>query len=395
MAQAAQGGGILLLDPGCDSIAGHHFSYDAALRAFCSARGIPIRVVGPVVRPAVMERLEGPAHFRTNVYVRQAGAIEVLAAAAQGNRFFLEDLEKLGEPAAGTTVMMHTVTHLHLVGLAAWLRKLREKPRVRLTLRYPPDFYASGDGGSVAGGLYLHALRTIAKAVPDARFYSDTAALAERYARASGVPVSLLPNPSSFLGPPPGEAPVREGPSRYLFLGEARFEKGYHLVPEAIRLALARRPGLRFVVQVTRGTPELDGELRKMAAGGAVTFATGLPVPDEAYVPMVRAADALLLPYRPDHYKLRASALFVDAIANGRCPIVTGGDTSMERELKEFQPLPGVLMSAFTAPALADAIVEFDTRRAELLAAVARAAPAIRARHGIERYYAVQCEAAA
>ena len=379
---------VLVLDPGCDSIAGHHYAYDEALRDYCAGRGIPFRVFGPTVRPAVMERLGGKAHFRTALYVAQRNEVEVLKAAGAGNQMFFEDLQQLGEPGAQTLIVMHTVTHLHLAGLAAWLQSLRAKPRVRLTLRYPPDFYViDKDAGPLAGSLYRHALRAIAKAAPGARFFSDTTGLAERYARASGVAFGYLPNPAHFAAPAAADEPAGERPSHFLFIGEARLEKGYRLLPEAIRLALGRAPQLRFTIRVNRGLEAIDAELRALAQGGAVQFTSGLPLPEAKYVQALQQADAVLLPYRPEHYRLRASALVVDTLSAARCPIVSAG-TSLEAELRAHDPLPGAVMEGFSATALARAILQFDQRRAPLRAAAARAAPAVRALHSPARYFA-------
>src|SRR5689334_19117583 len=88
---------VMVLDPGCDSISGHHFSFDSALRTCCAERGITCRVYGPRGRPAVMQVLEGEAHFRTTLYVAQRSELDVLRIAGTGNQWFFEDLQKLPE----------------------------------------------------------------------------------------------------------------------------------------------------------------------------------------------------------------------------------------------------------------------------------------------------------
>lgn len=385
---------MLVLDPGFDSLTGHHFVHNAAVRAYCKGRGIPCAIYGPAGFAKIVASVDGIALFRSRLYRPQRTALEVLAASAEDNLSFHDDLARMGPIDGRSLLLMHTVNHLQLTGLVAWLdAQPQPRPDVRLILRFQPDFLVGAGGVRLVEHLYAHALRALAKKSPKVRMHCDTAAGEDYYSALAGVRVAKLPAAVDFsaLDPSPAPVPVDRGASRFLFIGEARREKGFHLLPDAIRLAQQQRPALEFIIHVTRANPEIIAQLRSLPR---VEVTEGRVLNNAGYFAKLREADAVLLAYEPRNYRLRSTYVLVEALGAGRPVVVTGKGSSMLAELRGLQPLPGVIVEDFSAAALARALLAFDARRPELNAAAAQAAPIVREKHNLVRYFAMLFEGA-
>jgi glycosyltransferase involved in cell wall biosynthesis len=257
---------------------------------------------------------------------------------------------------------------------------------VRLILRYPPDFLVGGAGVAAAEFLYAHGIKALARA-GCVRFFSDTASLAGRYAALAGIAIGVLPASVDYspLDAAPRGPERKSAATRFLFIGEGRPEKGFHLLPEAIGLALARVPQLEFMIQVTRASPQIVARLK--ALGPRVDLVHGKVLPPAQYFARILAADAVLLPYQPQNYRFRASHILIESLAAERAVITTGQGSWMESEMRELEPLPGVLMREFTAPALAQAIIRLHEQRPQFMQAAAKAALRVRDKHALARFF--------
>ncbi|WP_376967229.1 hypothetical protein ABNQ39_35575 (plasmid) [Azospirillum sp. A26] len=117
------------------------------------------------------------------------------------------------------------------------------------------------------------------------------------------------------------------------YLGDARLEKGFHLIPAAIdRLDRDHvAPGLlRFQLQsyVPQARPELKilqalEHLRSMSRSAVRTLPRPLSVPE--YNQLLDRSDFVLIPYTRLNYTARSSGIFTEALAAGKPVIVPAG----------------------------------------------------------------------
>ena len=56
------------------------------------------------------------------------------------------------------------------------------------------------------------------------------------------------------------------------------------------------------------------------------------PLSEEAYLQLLRDADVLLLPYRPETYKERTSGVFCEALSAGK-PVIVSEGSLMARQV--------------------------------------------------------------
>lgn len=167
-------------------------------------------------------------------------------------------------------------------------------------------------------------------------FYTDTDQLTEQYNMV--VPGLFKTLPIPHTSPKRGAPPAR-GEVVVSYMGDARGEKGYHLMPGIVRGVGDRAGGgggVRFVIQSNYNIPEGEpgarmarSELRRMPPG-RVTLVTD-PLPSGDYQDMLFDSDAVLLPYDPDVYFARSSGICAEALAGG-IPVIAPAGSWMARQ---------------------------------------------------------------
>ena len=278
-------------------------------------------------------------------------------------------------PVSGDHVLFHTLGYAELLALLDYLTSLPGRlnlPTYHLLLRYDPS-YMLDDIASfrpmferVANS---HQLR---RAV---RFHADTEALAQAFSRLILLPVSCLPIPfdQRHLRARPNE---RRPADKLVvaYLGDARLEKGYGQLPEAIaalRRHVLPRP-VAFIIQSNFNTPE--GETGMLAAREALSAMAEVeilyePLHGQDYYARLAEADAILLPYDPKRYVARSSGILIEALAYGK-PILTSAKSWMATQVA---PDHAVLFDGQAG--LSAALYELATRFDELASRAVAIAP--------------------
>lgn len=182
-------------------------------------------------------------------------------------------------------------------------------------------------GGRWSPEDWARALRNLAAAGGDrVRLYSDTESLARAHAALSGVSVGCLPIPVV-----PAVRRPRGATFQATYLGDARDEKGFPLLVEAIEgLAAEREAGtMRFVLQShfnsATGDPRTALALARLGQDAPGVALVGRALDADAYSTLLGEADAIVLPYEPEAYRLRSSGVLVEALASGVPVVVTAG----------------------------------------------------------------------
>lgn len=161
------------------------------------------------------------------------------------------------------------------------------------------------------------------------RLFTDSEQLSEDHGEATGYRFQTAPIPvdPAFVATEPREA---EAPLRLLYAGDARSEKGFHLLPDAAELlrddlAAGR---VELIVQsnfnVPGGEPGIPDARRRLSALPGVRL---LPdaLEDSEYVEWMRRADLVLLPYQARRYTARTSGILAEAVAAAAPAVVPEG----------------------------------------------------------------------
>lgn len=243
----------------------------------------------------------------------------------------------------GDIVLLHTLGWEEADDILHWLLGLPADavaalPHIRLLFRFPLSWLHEPWRSSL--------MRAFAKLRDDPRlchklgFLSDTEPLARSYTRLFGHAFTVMPIPfrTDLLdGEPAGqegaEAAPPAAPLAIGYFGDARLEKGFHLLPSLLsRLwRTAIHPGkARFLVQshfnVPGGEPgmlQARNQLLQFAAPQVEL--TTVPLATADYYRRLEACDAVLIPYDPDSYAERSSGILVEALVAGKPVVVPEG----------------------------------------------------------------------
>lgn len=271
-------------------------------------------------------------------------------------------------PSAGE---VETAAVLHLLATDEGARRASW----RLMYRHPPQ-----EGGGLLCRLAHRAVRTGADVV----LLSDTQQLVRAFHDRAGLASRLAPIPHTRAQAP---AKRTDGSPKVVYLGDARTEKGFALLP-AVVAAVRARPELasaRFVFQTIFNVPGGEipcaralADLRRLADPNVELIDRVLD--RRAYEAMIGAADLVLGLYDPKAYRERSSGVVSEAVAAGVPVVVTAG-TSTAEELREFDLEDSIATSWEEAPDRVVAALVDLPRRREL---ATDAAVRFRRRHSAE-----------
>jgi len=382
---------VFLLDPGLVNRHGHHFHADLAIHEECVARGVPITVLGNrSVEPEI--RAVMPVHplFRAPAYPSRDGSKErnLRRDFDIFNRRIERDLKtgSFDRPGGDDLVLIPTVRGIHLSGMLRWYETLpTPRPYVCMRLLFEPAFRTKPEEEQLAVNLSREQLRAWA-ALPGDRvaLAAEGERLAAFYGDLSGRPVRLLPMPIRYP-PPPDDGPLDNGgPRHVVFVGEARREKGFALLPQVCRRVLHSAPRTRFTLQTSCLFDIGEEQVRELASlGPAVSFITRAMSVEE-YDALMLSADMVLVPYDPVTYRFRTSQIFLEALGLGK-PVVTTRGTWMHEHLERLDA-GDMAAETFSAGDFAGTIERLFEHWNETRAAASRAGHASRCLHNPQAF---------
>jgi len=376
VAHGSAAGRAWVIDPSLQSANGHHLTYVRAIVDQAARRGLETVVlthrliedglpVGAPVRPvfsmsAYDSTWDGGdgSELRDVLFLNRLFASELASGAGR---------HEIGP--ADIVICPHLRQH-QLVGLGDWLDGLRRPlPPVLVAMMFGPEFVPAHLRGSPAAGTGLaedgyrvgfsHLLDVHAGGV---QLLVETPSLANTFRRLGAWPVHecYINSPIDGLegigdvpAPPPG------GRTRIVYVGEARTEKGFHLLPDIVRHVRAACPDVEFGIQLwgplTATTLRAPSQaLTAMAASDPGVELYRRSFDREECLKFQRSADLVLLPYDRDWYRERGSALFQESVAQGR-PIVAARG-SAQGDIVEAEGI-GVVFEEFSAESIGRAVV--------------------------------------
>lgn len=364
---------LVVLDPDLATFSGHNFNYLEGLVREARSRGIETRIFAyRGVEGAVASTIGAAGHFTTlgrAVLNDIPGGAEVGAAWTHVaiNAVFHRDLAPLTtELGPDTLVFVPAATSRQLFALAQWLSLIAAPslPTLVCLFRYDLDAYAGEAARLKVPALVLSTLTR------PAVLCCETEENAEAHRSALDLDVATLPLPFTIPSPahrpPPATRPVVG------YFGDARYMKGFHLMPGLCERARSDRL-YRLMIQTfdTGEIPAATGqiaEVRRLAAAAKddVTLVEGALDPS-TYRRLLDAADIVCLPYLASAYRIASSAIFCEATSAGRV-VVIPEDTWMSATVRRLGAKP-VTFNEWTAAAvdaaIRRAIADLPARAAE------------------------------
>jgi glycosyltransferase involved in cell wall biosynthesis len=358
---------LVILDPGLITVLSHNYSEANALVR--EARDLRLAATVFCHREAHVAVRQIPAtpFFRQHSYGYTADARPAADFMSIDfcNRSTLKDLEAL--PVTLTCddfVLFPTVTCNIVLAICQWLGNFEpaRAPRFGLCLMFAPDANAAGRSSAVALDTYRRAFAQVPAGLAGRLVHTcEIDAISRMYEPIVGVrPVTLaIPTWAAM----PDEPAMTDG-MRISFLGGARAEKGFQLLPEVIAAVRERHARARFTVQAVGHEADLVRSVTgRLAVHRDVVTLIHSPLSDGAFRAAMRRSSLLLLPYDSDRYGRRGASLFTEAKLMG-IPMVLPDGTAIGKDGRR----KGIATTfeAFTARSVADATMRAIDRISEL-----------------------------
>jgi len=346
---------LVVLDNSLVSMSGHSRSYDEAIKLACEQLGFGFLLFGTnVCEIGLLESIGGERIFR------YANSLEIPASSSdrrqlnflvQNTQFFI-DLCKISQRIDQSDVIfLPTTTYNNLYGLYWWLTTLGSKrPRlVNVFLRW-----------NEVGNPFMQAALQVLHKLSYVRFLTDTETLMERYRSIGVSKIKKVPIPHAT----PTQQSLSLDSSRHVvdrldafrdvgtksgelvigFVGEARIDKGFHLIPSIINSVLGMKSSVKFLVKTTTkvGGNQTRRDLidaaavalRELEQKGALLLIDE-PLSTSDYWTVMSGIDIVCVPYLREYYINNSSGVMAEAIAGGKPVIVTRG-TWLELEALRF-----------------------------------------------------------
>ena len=388
---------LFIFDPGCVARSGHHAEFNDTVRAEAERRGFAVLSIVNAEAPRAGNEMGSVKRlFRASPYRAVDWRLPPSRFLLQESARAYRDLKRLSliDFKPDDTVLWHTITPAHLAALARWYGELEEghRPRLLAQFQFPVGFHvAEGIGLETPqspGRLAAAAMRTYRwstsriDSTGSARLATNSRLLQEHYSGIAAPKPSLIPFPIRW-GKASSASVRRAGAVRIAYLGGARIEKGFALLPKAITLLSEKYQNTEFVVQCP-SEALVHGVVERLVAMSPPVRLVPEVLSRERFMALLHEVDCVVLPYDPDRYRLRTSGLFVEALGAGR-PVVTTAGSWMASVIEEHR-LPALFMEKFDAPSLAAAVDRFLMGIDRYRSAYAKVAPAIRDAHNPERF---------
>jgi glycosyltransferase involved in cell wall biosynthesis len=310
---------LFILDPQMKDYLGHHLEYNQAVGEAALKLGLQ-----PVVlanQSYALERdMDGVQYkpvFRFGQWDNQTSTWRIdLTRAMKAEKITAEDHVYF------PTIYINEIEMLQSMML---LTPPDVMPHMHLFFRRDLDEYGSYEKHAV--GNFFTRLNDQPAFAAKAQFYVDTPEMRDHfnpYARLANKEFNIVPIPlrQHLLGKP--ELRKAGDVIRVSYIGDARKEKGYAYLPQAVNYVLHHLPAgkkVEFVIQSgfdkKNNDPEIIAAVRQLEGMPHVSCPPG-PFSSEEYHQLLKDADIVVLPHDPKPFLRRSSGTLADALGAGK-----------------------------------------------------------------------------
>jgi hypothetical protein len=335
---------LIIADPGLVSETGHHFHVSMKYAEAAEALGMDIKILAHVdympkeLNPLIVHG------FTYNLYDwprwLRPKTQRTLVGPTISN--LVKDLMRVGpalDLSAETLVYFHSCSLSLVNDLLDYFLvvPVETAPCFMLRLIYEQD-----PSGATYPTWYIDQLRRKLRysglVGRNVFFSAETQVLADQVASTLEVPCERIHHIATNADPTASAGVMSPNHISLAFLGDARREKGYQLLPEVAK-ALSSDEALaaacELVVQAkasaidpteTETTSQVKSALLELSNQLRVTFVDSR-LDDYTYNGLVNETDIALLLHDPQVYRTRGSAIYYDAALAGKCLIVREGSS--------------------------------------------------------------------
>lgn len=371
-----------IFDNGLKNKTGHHFEYSTSVYNEWVRRGGEVTIYSVIgVDEELTKKYTIRPLFTRYIYdyYLSSGFPSIFNGILNlvfGNLSYFRDLRRLGKNffSKEDVVLIHTINHSMLIAIYLWYRLLSKDklPYLFLLFRYNNIVYLPEKRYLGTYKIYKLFFRMLDNLSGCERiiYATDSEDLAKEYGLMTKKRLHVMPIPHIYLHRRQTTVSQDDLQEKVLvYLGPARDEKGYYLLPDAIKFVLNKETTtkIKFIVQsnlsVNPDKLTIKAKERLSDFGKNVVMIDRI-LETEEYYNLIANADAVLIPYCASFYYARTSGIFAEAVAMGK-PVVIPRNTWMERQLLKFDG-GGVTFEDGDPASLAEAILEFVEKYQEI-----------------------------
>jgi hypothetical protein len=363
---------ILIVDPGLRTGEGHHLGVDGMLGAAALALGYEPIILANASSPlasvsfgdaTVPVRPSLPQSIYLGEQDRTYAELEVLNERAR------RQLEDLGSDlfCDPVRVLIHTTNETQVLGVAHWLSENMGTGSKRVesavvALMFPPPLQRDDDElnqkSPAVREIYANAVRLMSS-VPGVTVMGIGHTVAEDHTASSGVTVHVGAALVAGIGRTLNRQTPGADPTVLLYMGDAKIDKGFHMLPDIVRRLRGTTTSAKFVIHVSGSMVDryawiLDSLASPIGEDARFELKRGR-LSYEEFQGLWDSADLVLLAYHPGVYARKTSGICWDAM-NAGVPAVAVADTWHMLELERYGH-PVITSPAFRSEPLVDAIL--------------------------------------
>lgn len=367
---------LIIADHTLKDYQGHSFEYCKSVREIAMAKGWKVTTLGTsLLEPEVEKELKALKFFahgffhdfalHTLIYQFPGRLQEFLCSRwnyRQHSKSLFHDLCKLlpdcnnSEPVL---ILFPTFSFNDIPGITRFAEKLSPSSNTQIAMVQHFTSRPNFDKDRFPHRLYKHSLHYLSKSSAKNRInlFTDSQDLANEYKFYIDKPFKVLPIAHTSHSNEKKE--IKQNKLVIGYLGDARINKGFHLIPEAIN-------HVTTVLGSDAVHWEIQANIRKHQEWQTVLAVNLLknmpnttlhhtPLNTNAYHKLMADIDIFMLPYTLENYHSQTSGIFSETRGLGKVSVVTKG-TWMAREITNHGG--GMLCAPEDSKSLADAIVE-------------------------------------
>jgi glycosyltransferase involved in cell wall biosynthesis len=369
---------LIIADHTLKDYQGHSFEYCKSVREIAIAKGWKVTTLGTnQITTQIQKELHATAFFKHDFFhhypvnplahlfpSRIANALQSRWNYRQHSNSLFTDLCKIlpdcnnSEPIL---ILFPTFSFNDIIGITRFAEKLAPSSNTQIAMVQHFTSKPNLEKDHFPHRLYTHSLNYLSQSPARNRInlFADSQDLTDEYKSYIDKPFKVLPIPHTQYC---SEQPSIKTPSKKLvigYLGDARTNKGFHLIPEAIN-------HVSTVLGNDAVYWEIQANIRKHQEWQTVLAVNLLknmpnttlhhtPLNTNAYHKLMANIDIFMLPYTLENYHSQTSGIFSETRGLGKVSVVTKG-TWMAQEITNHGG--GILCAPEDSKSLGDALVE-------------------------------------
>ena len=398
---------LIIADHTLVNYQGHSFAYCDSIKTEAEKLGWKVITLGTQqISPEVQTKLNAIPYFKYNFFhtFPEPWFSKILPLnlrnsyfpkwnAHQRNTNLFNEMKPIINQCSDnedTVLLFPNFTYCDLIGIIKTTDHIKRFPKLRIAAIQHFTSRPNLNSNFFPNPFYSHCFKTLksSKFLNKIHFFTDSNELAKEYQAYTSSPFTVLPIPHTI-----GETNLNSDKKTPLiigYMGDARMNKGFHLLPEAFEIVKQskRNQNIEFHIQ---GNVRNSNEWQAAQAAKILGSMPNVKIYPNAlneieYRQLMNLIDIFVLPYTLDYYHSQTSGVFSEARTLGKVTVASRG-TWMAHEIEKKKG--GVLNNPEDSKSIGDSLIKAIDNYSELKTQSIIAAKEWNSFHNINNYFKI------